>query len=257
MTNTTVTIDYLPESATKYIHNSIQKQAIVCIDVFRATTTAITALSLGRDVYPVATTDEAFELAKILDNPLLIGEQGGNIPYGFDLTNSPVQVIALHEIPSGDYTQPDRELILLSSSGTRLIKNVATSPAVYIACLRNLTVMADYLSDNYKHVVILGAGTHGEFRREDQMGCAWLAEKLLNRGYTASSILTQDCIKHWSGKSINEARLGRSADYLKRSGQVHDMEFILHHFDDLDLVAKYVKDKFKLIKGSTNSKHPW
>ena len=30
-------------------------------------------------------------------------------------------------------------------------------------------------------------------------------------------------------------RKGQSADYLKRSGQVHDLEFVIHHIDDLYL----------------------
>jgi 2-phosphosulfolactate phosphatase len=254
MDSSSVIIDYLPESASQYLDD----YSIVCIDVFRATTTILTALSLGREVYPVATTDEALELAKNLKNPLLVGEQGGNIPYGFDLTNSPVQVIALSAVPSGNFTLCNRELILLSSSGTRLIKNSAGAAVVYVACMRNLTAMADFLADNsHKKVAILGAGTRGDFRREDQMCCAWLAEKLQDRGYSAQTEQTSELINKWSGKDMELARHGRSADYLNSSGQVHDMEFILHHFDDLDIISEYKQDKFIVINGSIRNQHPW
>ena len=65
-----VVIDCFPESAERYR----SRYAIVAIDVIRATTTATTALQLGRRVYPAKTTDQAFVLAAKLDDPLLVGE---------------------------------------------------------------------------------------------------------------------------------------------------------------------------------------
>ena len=50
-----VVIDCFPESAEKYRDG----YAVVVIDVIRATTTATTAVSLGRRVFPAQTTDEA------------------------------------------------------------------------------------------------------------------------------------------------------------------------------------------------------
>ena len=45
---------------------------IVAVDVIRATTTAITGVSLGRKCYPVASIEEATALAQTLDDPLLV-----------------------------------------------------------------------------------------------------------------------------------------------------------------------------------------
>ncbi len=246
-----VVIDYLPACAEHYRN----EYAIVVIDVIRATTTATTALSLGRDVYPVKTTDEAFVLAGQLNNPLLMGEQGGNIPYGFDLSNSPVQAIALSVIPSGDFTDESRPIILLSSSGTRLLVNSVGdgSQAVYISCARNFSAVAEYIIGLHDKVAILGAGTRGEFRKEDQMGCAWLAEKLVNAGYDIESNRTRDLIARWSGATLESARGGHSADYLRRSGQTHDLEFILHHHDDLNIVPQLINGKLTLVTSPTNS----
>ncbi|MFV1982130.1 MAG: 2-phosphosulfolactate phosphatase [Thiohalomonadales bacterium] len=243
-----VVIDYLPACAEHYRN----EYAIVAIDVIRATTTATTALSLGRDVYPVQTTDEAFVLASKLDRPLLMGEQGGNVPYGFDLTNSPVQAMALTAIPSGDFTDISRPIILLSSSGTRLLMNSvgAGTEAVYISCARNFSAMAKYLIGLHDKVAILGAGTRGEFRREDQMGCAWVAEKLVESGYEMETNRTRDLIKRWSGATLDDARGGRSADYLQRSGQMHDLEFVLHHHDDLDIVPQLINGKLTVVAGN-------
>jgi 2-phosphosulfolactate phosphatase len=232
MTNCIV-IDCFPDSVTKYLDT----HALVVIDVIRATTTAVTGVSLGRRIFPVKSTDEAFVLAKSLENPLLAGELGGNVPYGFDLTNSPVQVSALTAIPSGKYTDVSRPIILLSSSGTQLIKNAATGGgAVYIACFRNISAVADHLAGRHQRIAIIGAGTRGQFRREDQMCCAWVAEKLIKRGYIPETKKTEEIISRWSKANPEDVRGGRSEDYLRRTGQIHDLEFILSHFDDLDVV---------------------
>lgn len=227
-----VVIDCFPESAKRYR----DRYAIVVIDVIRATTTATTAVSLGRRVFPVKSTDQAFVLARRLENPLLIGELGGNVPYGFDLTNSPVQVAALSAVPSGSFTDITRPLISLSSSGTQLLINSSESEAVYTACFRNISAVANHLAGRHQKIAILGAGSRGEFRCEDQMCCAWLAEKLVKVGYQPESSTTKEIISRWSGRGPEEVREGHSADYLTRTGQVHDLEFILHHIDDLDVV---------------------
>jgi len=248
----TVVIDYLPASAEHYRDD----YAIVVIDVIRATTTATTAVALGREVYPAQTTDDALLLAEKLEHPLLVGEMGGNVPYGFDLTNSPVQVAALSRIPSGFFTAAHRPLVLVSSSGTRLLMNAVGAKAVYISCMRNYSAVAEYLQGRHDHIAILGAGTRGEFRREDQIGCAWLAEKLVAAGYRPESPRTRHLIERWRGADFNIVREGRSADYLRRSGQVHDLEFVLHHIDDLDVVPELVDGCLVPVAGTVAEQEP-
>ena len=123
-----------------------EEYAIVAIDVIRATTTATTALYLGRLMYPAGNADEAIVLSKTLKDPLLAGEMGGHVPYGFDLTNSPVQVMALSNIPSGYFTNIRRPLILVSSSGMPLVMNSIHNTATYLACLRNYRSVAAHIA---------------------------------------------------------------------------------------------------------------
>jgi 2-phosphosulfolactate phosphatase len=228
----TVIIDCFPESALHYRDN----HAIVVIDVIRATTTATTAVSFGRRVFPVQTTDSAFILAEKIPDAILVGELGGNVPYGFHMTNSPVQVTALEKVPCGPFSDPRRPIILLSSSGTQLLFNAAGAKAVYLACFRNYSAVAGHIAERHHKIAILGAGTRGQFRREDQMGCAWVAEKLIASGFTAASTQTVEIVERWRGVLPAVVREGRSADYLRKSGQIVDLEFILHHIDDLDTV---------------------
>ena len=224
-----VVIDCFPESATRYKDH----YAIVVIDVIRFCTTATTAVSQGRRVFPATTTDQAFAIATSLDGPLMAGELGGNMPYGFHVNNSPAQIAARTDV--------ERPIILVSSSGSQLLSNAAGGKAVYIGCLRNVTAVARQLARHHDRVAILGAGTWRQFRREDQMGCAWIAEKLVEMGYSAADDATRAWISRWAGVSPEEIRGGKSAEYLRRSQQSDDLEFILAHIDDVDVVPALIK----------------
>jgi 2-phosphosulfolactate phosphatase len=219
----TVVIDCFPESVAAYRDG----HAIVGVDVIRATTTAVTAAARGHRVFPVPSLEAAVPLAARLDHPLLAGELGGNMPYGFDLNNSPAAMETLDD---------DRPLILLSTSGTRLLCDAKGAEAVYPGCLRNLSALGRVLADRHERVAIIGAGTRREFREEDQIGCAWIAERLLEAGYEPRDESTERIVERWRGSPITAIESSASAEYLRRSGQLQDLDFVLSHVDDVDAV---------------------
>lgn len=223
----TVIIDCFPESADNYRRG----YAIVGIDVMRATTTAITAVAQGRRCFPVPSIEAAVPLAARLTNPLLVGELGGNMPYGFDLNNSPADLESRTDI--------HRPMILLSTAGTRLICKADESQAMYVASMRNYSATAAHVATYHPRVAVIGAGSRGEFREEDQCCCAWIAELLVKAGYEPENAQTSAWIERWSGQPIEEIATGGSADYLRNSGQVRDLEFILSHVDDLPEVYRF------------------
>jgi len=218
----TVVIDCLAENVVRYRHG----YAVVAVDVVRATTTAITAAACGRRCFPVPTLDAALALRRRLADPLLAGEQRGVIPSGFHLNNSPAQLIGRTDLK--------RPLILLSSSGTGLCHEASQCDAVYLACLRNYIPTARHLAINFPAVAVIGAGSRNEFREEDQMCCAWLAECLINLGYLPADNNTLKLVTRWSNKPADAWTYNKSANYLRTSGQVADLEFILEHVADLD-----------------------
>ena len=219
-----VKIDFLPGSAEKYRKH----HTVVAIDVVRATTTAITAVATGRRCFPVPSVAQAHSLASELGNAILAGEQAGVVPDGFDLNNSPADIMMLGEC--------ERPLVLLSSSGTKLCHQAALCDEAMLACLRNFRAVALDLARRDRKVALIGAGTRGEFREEDQMCCAWIADELLELGYRCEDDATMDYIRRWRGAPVDAWTKGKSADYLRRSGQHHDLEFILNHIDDLSWI---------------------
>jgi 2-phosphosulfolactate phosphatase len=208
------------------LHEDTSDRALVAVDVIRATTTAVTAISTGRECHLVPTLQAAFETASRLPNALLTGEQAGETPAGFELTNSPAQLAAR--------TDTSRPLVLLSSTGTRLMCAIGHSDSAYLACFRNYSATIDHLASNHRAVSLIGAGTRGDFREEDQMCCAWIADRLMQSGFAPEDDITLRLAERWRGAPHDAFRMSKSVAYLKRSGQLRDLDFILSHFDDVD-----------------------
>src|ERR1700730_7841913 len=205
--------------------------AVVAIDVIRATTTAITAVSQGRRCFPVTSIQVAHELAATLEEPLLVGEIAGEKPASFDINNSPADLAAR--------TDTHRPVILLSSSGTQLLDSLRMHNPVYVACFRNFGAIAGELRNSHLDITLLGAGTLGEFREEDQMCCAWIADELTRSGYEPANRSTADIIRKWRGTAADACLAGKSAKFLSRTNQLQDLHFIQSRVNDLNLVCSY------------------
>jgi 2-phosphosulfolactate phosphatase len=217
----TVAIDCFPESVSLYRTGYV----IVAIDVIRATTTAITVVAAGRRCFVAPSMKGAFQLTRKLHRPLLVGELKGKIPHGFDMNNSPAELAVRSDIL--------RPVVLLSSSGTGLICEAGKCEAAYLACFRNYSFAARCVR-RHPRVAVIGAGSRGEFRQEDQMCCAWVAAELMKAGYEPQDRKTLEVVERWSGASPRACLKSKSVDYLAGTNQGKDLDFILAHVDDLD-----------------------
>jgi 2-phosphosulfolactate phosphatase len=230
-----VVIDCLPESVSRYRAG----WAIVAIDVIRATTTAITSVATGRRCFTTPTIEAALTLAQKFKDPVLAGESSGTIPAGFEMDNSPAQL-------SGR-TDTHRPLVLVSSSGTRVIHEAAACEAVYLSCFRNYSALVAYLSERHPRVAIIGAGSKGEFREEDQLCCAWIAAGLISQGYLPEDPRTALLVDRWQDAPPSACLGSHSVDFLKRTGRLSDLNFILTHIDDLQAVFAVKNGEVKMI----------
>jgi len=235
----TVVVDCFPESIQLYREG----YAVVAVDVIRATTSAVTAVALGRRCFAVSSPEAAFALAAKLDNPLLVGELGGDMPEGFDMNNSPSMLARRTDLA--------RPMILLSSSGSKLIEAAGQCEAGYLACFRDYVAVANYVLRHPK-VAVIGARSRGEFREEDQMCCAWIAGRLLAEGYQSANPQTANLVEHWHNVSASACASGHSAQYLKDSGQTEDLDFVLTRINDLRAVCT-VRDGEVVVATSESS----
>ncbi len=218
------------------------EEVIVAVDVIRATTTAVTAAAIGRRVYPAGSIEAAVRLAADLERPILAGELGGVQPYGFDMQNSPTQMEALEDSA--------RPIILLSTSGTRLMAEAMGRATTYPGCLRNVIALARHLAQQGRDVRVLGADSRGEFREEDQLCAARVGSALAEAGYALADRLTEEVIERWDGADADAILESASAKYLRDTGQHEDLAFVLERIDDLDDVFVIEQDEVRAVARS-------
>ena len=149
-------------------------RAVVVVDVLRATSTIVEALSSGaRAIYPVASIEDALRLANTFGRGevLLCGERRCLPIEGFDLGNSP-----------SEFT-PERvggkTLVMSTTNGTAAMTLAASAARVLVGSLLNLSAVVDELSANQADPVILCSGREGYFGLEDAVCAGLIATRLL------------------------------------------------------------------------------
>jgi 2-phosphosulfolactate phosphatase len=220
----TFRIDALPDSAHRYR----DYDAVVCIDVLLAGSTAVTAAAQGRRTYLAASRDEALARAHGLERPLCAVEFG-EAASRFEVAG-PAALLA-----KPDHARP----FVLVSDTARLLSNAAGAALVYVACLRNLEATARHLDRCHKRVAILGAGDADQLSCEDQMAAVWLGALLEQRGFAADDRSTAFEMERWRNADPALIGWGRSAERLRESGRQRDLELVLNAIEDLDRIFGY------------------
>ena len=143
--------------------------ACVVIDVLRATSTIVTALSNGAsEVLPVLNLEDAIEFGKM--GYLIGGERGGIKPLGFALGNSPAEYCT-------DIVK-DRKICLTTTNGTRALINARKyANDIYVASFLNLSSTVERLSV-YDNIALICAGNDGDVSYEDTQLAGCIIEKL-------------------------------------------------------------------------------
>src|SRR5215213_7263842 len=151
----------------------------VVVDVFLATTTLLTILENdARRVFPVASLEEAEEVGAKLDAPSVLrgGEQDAARIEGYDHGPFP------DEYPPE--TVADRDVVFVTTNGTRAIADAAPAERVLLGCLRNAPAVARYLQESgTDSIYLICAGSAGRFTLEDFLGAATVLSDMDARGW--------------------------------------------------------------------------
>ena len=169
--------------------------------------------SSGRRCFTAPDVETALAIAKGVDDPLLAGESSGIMPACFEMDNSPSQLAGR--------TDTHRPLVLVSSSGTKVIHEATGCDAVYLGCFRNYSAPGRApRARRHERVAVIGAGSKGEFREEDQICCAWIAAALIGRGYLPGNTQTSEVVSRWRMLPPTACLCSQSVDFLKRTGRL-------------------------------------
>jgi 2-phosphosulfolactate phosphatase len=158
---------------------------VVMIDVLRASTTIIHALSAGADcVIPCAEVDDARQTASRFDAEKVIlgGERGGLPIPGFHLGNSPLE-----------YTRAavaGKTVVFTTTNGTLALLQCTAAQRVWIGTFVNQSSVVRRLTAQ-RPIHLLCAGTRGRVTREDVLCAGALSELLLHSIVDESAINDQ------------------------------------------------------------------
>jgi 2-phosphosulfolactate phosphatase len=151
----------------------------VVFDVFRATSSMVTALANGAQaIIPVGEIPEALAVKQKLPDALLAGERDGvriraALTGGtdFDLGNSPREFTK--EKVAG------KTIVMTTTNGTRALRSCAHGKTVLIGSFLNLKATADFvLSASPQDLLLICSGTYEQTAYEDALGVGALCDLL-------------------------------------------------------------------------------
>lgn len=152
-----------------HLHDLKGKIAVV-VDIFRATSTMVTAAASGvLAIKPM----EDLESCKALKSEGFVtaGERDGKKAPGFDLGNSPLSYL------NGRY-QGEKVAITTTNGTVAIAKSQVDAEEVLIGAFLNLGATVAYLQEKAKDVVIVCAGWKGKYNLEDSLYAGALVEAL-------------------------------------------------------------------------------
>jgi 2-phosphosulfolactate phosphatase len=140
----------------------------VIIDVFRAFTVACYAIDSGAVQYIVVdSTDMAFKLKKQYANSVLVGERNERKIEGFDLGNSPTEIL------TADLT--GRTVIHTTTAGTSGLINARNASLLLTGSIVNVSSVVKYISSlNPENVSLVAMGYRATISAEEDLLCAKL-----------------------------------------------------------------------------------
>jgi 2-phosphosulfolactate phosphatase len=206
----------------------LSEATVVVIDVFLATTTLLTILENGaRSVLPAASLEEAEEIGEALDWSRLLrgGEQDAEKIEGYDLGPYP------EEYTPG--VVGGKEVIFVTTNGTRAISSAAPAKQLLLGCLRNAPAVARYLkASDTGSVYVVCAGSAGRFTIEDFLGASAILSRLHGDGYldgwrlNDAAWLALDFAERYESKEMEALKRGRAGRWFLENGMAEEFEFV-------------------------------
>lgn len=222
----------------------------VVIDVLRATSVIIKALSVGaKEVIPVGSIDFAMKISVNAHGgqTLLCGERNTKIIDGFDLGNSPQEYKTENVL--------GKSVILFTTNGSKAIVKAKYSDKIFVASFNNLSKMAEHLVGLDKDIEVIASGSNGVFCLEDTICAGALIKKMteknpdieLTDASNASLVLNEKF-------GIDVALMMNNCEHgliLKENDFEDDIKFC-STIDNLPLIPYYTGGEIKLLNQSDN-----
>jgi 2-phosphosulfolactate phosphatase len=204
---------------------ALREKTVVVIDVLRASTTIISALSNGaREIIPVATVESAVKISGNLfgDVILLGGERNGKMIDGFNLGNSPAEY-------TGERVR-GKAVIFSSTNGSQALVKARYARELFVCGFVNLGTVAEALWRTPRDFTIVCAGNDGMLSMEDTVCAGMLVSRVGAGGDTEPELsdgaLVARTLHRTFGRGI--LKMIRASDHgrhLQEIGFGEDLKF--------------------------------
>jgi len=150
-----------------------ENKTVVVIDVLRATSVMLTALSNGaREIVPAISPEEAIQKSFLYDveKVLLGGERNATKIEGFHMGNSPLE-----------YTTEnvsDKTIIITTTNGTKALNSCLNAEKVFIGAFLNVAAVIEKIKDE-DDIVLFCSGTNNNFSLDDGICAAMIIDGLI------------------------------------------------------------------------------
>lgn len=145
--------------------------AVVIVDILRATTAICTAfINKAEKIIPVETLEEAKQYKE--KGFMVAAERDGKKIDFADIGNSPFNFT--RERVEG------KTIVYSTTNGTQCINMTSDCHTVCFGSFLNIDIIASFLAEKKKDIVVLCAGWKGKFNIEDALFAGALTQKLLN-----------------------------------------------------------------------------
>ncbi len=163
------TIDIVVSPA-EFPYYECKNHIVVVIDIFRATSSIVTAFANGaQSMIPVKSIEEAHTYKQ--KGYLVAGERNGIPIEGFDFGNSPL-----------DFTKEkvlDKNIVITTTNGTQAMEMAKQKGnEVIVGSFLNINAVIKYLVQSNKNVTLFCAGWKNKFNLEDYVCAGMLAHHL-------------------------------------------------------------------------------
>ena len=149
--------------------HEVKGKLVVVVDIFRATSTMVAALSHGvTEILPFADLESCHAMQG--QGYLIAGERDGLTAPGFELGNSPVAFL------EGKYA--GKKLAMTTTNGTLALDKSKGASEILIGAFPNLQATASYIQSRNLDVLIHCAGWKGRFNLEDSLYAGALVQAL-------------------------------------------------------------------------------
>ncbi|HVP80222.1 MAG TPA: 2-phosphosulfolactate phosphatase [Thermodesulfobacteriota bacterium] len=168
-----IDIQFLPSPPNP---NLLSDRIVVVIDILRATTVMVQAMSEGAsEIIPLATVEEAFRMGKAFPRAFILlgGERESKEIPGFDLGNSPREYFA--ERVKG------KKLVLTTTNGTRAFHAVSSGKEILAGSFLNIGATAQRCIESERDLFIFPSGDKGNFSLEDTLCGGMLIDLIVKK----------------------------------------------------------------------------